>query len=823
MILSPEVVRWRRTEEIFHAMLESRPDRREAALEELCGNDAGLILELRTLLAACEAEADASAACRSAALAEPEPSVLRQQRFGPYRAGRLIGRGGMGSVFLGHRADGQFEQKVAIKLIALPLATDFFRERFRQERQILATLDHPNITRLLDGGLTTEGDPYLVMEYVEGYPLNAYCDRLRLSIPRRLALFSQVCSAVGYAHRNLIVHRDLKPANILVTAEGIPKLLDFGTAKLLKEASADTTAELAMLTPRYASPEQLRAEPVTTLSDVYSLGVMLYELVTGAWPFGQPAPGTIGWERALGHAKPLKPAKAVTEPAARARAMAQNRLQRELAGDLGNILLKAIESEPQRRYGSAEELANDLSRLRDGHPVLARSQTVVYRAAKFLRRHWAAVPAAALSVLLLAGAAVYSARQAREARLEAGKATAVTKFLQNTLTSASPGYGGKSDITVVEAMDQARANLSQLSGQPEVETMLHYTIGAVYAGLGSAAKAEEELKRAGEMAQRFGSGEDEAAVDRVLASVEIGRGDWAPAEQHLRRALGYIRKAGPRADPELAHDCVDNLRRVLWFRYGHTPEAESLAREALAIARATPQRQGFFLAVDLASLALYIQEENRLDEAERLLNEALEIQRGLPHPTSAMAATLDAFGTIAARRGDLAAAERYYREERDTTLRVYGLENLNSIAIVAQWGRAWAGLGHGDEAAQETAVAVAAGRRLFPSGSPRLSPVYADYAYVLNSVRRSKEAEVYARQALESLPKDVPATDVRRAAAQLEIGVSLLLQNRFREALPFLEESEHSYTNYPGAGPNARQTLRAREYLEKARAETGKG
>ena len=302
-----------RIEAVFHEALATREDARAELIEARCDRDASLIAEVNSLLKACAAEEQATAS------RQLEPGTGREdqpdcKRAGPYQLDRLLGRGGMGAVYLAHRADGQFEQQVAIKLIDLPLATDLFRERFRQERQILAGLQHPYIARLLDGGVTAEGDLYLAMEYVDGVPIHRFCEEKELSVPQRLALFKNVCEAVQFAHQNFVVHRDLKPDNILVAEDGTPRLLDFGTAKLLSPSLAKPGRELTRegfqsFTPQYASPEQVLGNPITTASDTYSLGVLLYRLVTGSLPYElkEAHHGGDGARHLRGTSSPAKP------------------------------------------------------------------------------------------------------------------------------------------------------------------------------------------------------------------------------------------------------------------------------------------------------------------------------------------------------------------------------------------------------------------------------------------------------------------------------------------------------------------------------------
>ena len=386
--------RWAEVQRLFADASELPPEERAAFLEREC-TDPAILREVRSLLEYSQGElhtaAASIAAVASVAAREADPDQrLIGARLGPYKVEAIVGHGGMGAVYRACRDDGEFHQQVALKLVRAASQTTGTLQRFKQERQILASLAHPNIARLLDGGSTPDGVPYLVMEFIEGDPITAWCERQSLSIEQRLRLFLSVCEGVEFAHRNLVVHRDLKPGNILVTADGVPKLLDFGIAKMLgpeADAEAATTVGMQVMTPEYAAPEQVRGDPVSKLVDVYALGLVLYELLTGQKAQNIPShtPGTVA--RVVCQTEPVAPA-------------ARNA---ELAGDLDNIIRMAIRKEPERRYGSAADLARDIQLHLDGRPVAARPDSAAYRMARFLQRNRATVTAAALTAVLFAG------------------------------------------------------------------------------------------------------------------------------------------------------------------------------------------------------------------------------------------------------------------------------------------------------------------------------------------------------------------------------------------------------------------------------------
>jgi tetratricopeptide (TPR) repeat protein len=418
--------RFLQIEAVFSEALEVPQEQRDDLLAARCGGDQAMIEEVRSLLNACEAE-ELRAASEKREQGGSQQDRMKRQRIGPYEIDRLLGRGGMGSVYLAHRADGQFEQEVAIKLIDLPLGTELFRERFRQERQILAGLHHPYIARLLDGGVTDNGELYLAMEYVDGVPIHRFCAERHLSQTQRIRLFLRACEAVQFAHQNFIVHRDLKPDNILVAGDGTPRLLDFGTAKLLspsldKQDSQLTRVGYLSFTPQYASPEQVLGNPITTASDTYSLGVLLHLLLTGTLPY-ELKDLTMG-----------QMMKTVCEEAPRKPIRATN-TGKQLDADLEAIVLKALRKEPQERYLAAERLADDLRAYLDGRPVAARRGTVRYRASKFIRRHrWSLTGAAVLVATLVAGIAgvVWQARVANEERRKAEARSTDLRQLSNS-------------------------------------------------------------------------------------------------------------------------------------------------------------------------------------------------------------------------------------------------------------------------------------------------------------------------------------------------------------------------------------------------------
>ena len=488
--------RWREVNALFQQVLDHSPAEREAFLRRI--GDSELEGAVRALLHADEAaeqfleeplvrpeEKRSPGLATERTSAEPSPPLDRQ--IGPYRLLRRIGQGGMSTVYLARRED-EFQRQVALKLIRRDMESAESERRLRDERKILAHLDHPYIARLYDGGTTEDGLPFFVMEVIDGQPIDLYCDERRLSIRERLELFLKILMAVHYAHQNLIVHRDLKPSNILVTDDGTPKLLDFGIAKILNaelavEGSEKTATWMRMLTPSYASPEQLRGTAITTASDVYSLGALLFKLLTGALPYRLDGDAPQEVAQRLAESDPRAPSEALAElaesdrkSAARSRHVSPTELRQELAGDLDAIVRKALQPATQRRYGSVEQLSQDLQRHLNGFPVQAGPDSLGYRAAKFLRRHRRAVIAGTVALGLLAFLlgmlAVQNLRVARErdrAQQERDTAEQVTAFTERILALADPAVARGEEWTVAEVLGKSDELIEQeLSGEPRV-------------------------------------------------------------------------------------------------------------------------------------------------------------------------------------------------------------------------------------------------------------------------------------------------------------------------------------------------------------------
>ena len=538
-------------EAIFNEAVLLPEGDRPMLVRDRCDGDSLLMAEVSSLLDACASE-ELLASTRLEQSKSSAPTDHNESRVGAYQIDRLIGRGGMGAVYLAHRADGNFEQQVAIKLIDLPLATDLFRERFRIERQILAGLNHPLIARLLDGGVTGDGEPFLVMEYVDGVPIHRFCDEHALSVRERLLIFRSVCEAVQFAHQNLVVHRDLKPDNIFVTHDGTPRLLDFGTAKLLSAPAAVPGSEFTRqgfqsFTPQYASPEQVLGNPITTAADTYSLGVLLYLLLTGALPYELKEFTTAEMVRVICDQPPRRPS-----------------LQgdKRLDPDLEAILLKALRKVPQERYLTAAQLAGDVQAYLDGRTVTARRGTLRYRADKFIRRHRLGLAAAALVLAVLAagiGGVLWQARVANAERHKAEARATDLRELSNSLLSELdeaikelPGSTGAQRLLVTRVLE----HLDRMSKDAAGDRLIQLDLVNAYIRLGNI-QGNPYDQNLGDPAGAL------ASLDKALAIAKAIKLSGSPDREALR-ALASVEQA----------------RSEVLYGVGRTPEAVASMKEA---------------------------------------------------------------------------------------------------------------------------------------------------------------------------------------------------------------------------------------------------
>ncbi len=667
--LSPE--RRREADALLEAALDRPPDARTAfvAGADVSAESRAVVMRLLGLVEQAERFLSRPAAEFAAGLFaadELREPALAPERIGPYRILGEAGRGGMGTVYLAERDDPQLRQRVALKLVRSGPASDALVRRFLEERQILALLDHPGIARLVDGGISEDGLPWFAMEYVEGTPIDRYCDERRLGVEERLGLFLGVCEAVQYAHRNLVVHRDLKPSNILVTGDGHVKLLDFGIAKLLAGAAgtapAATQAGLRPMTPEYASPEQVRGDPVSTASDVYSLGVLLYELLTGRHP--HPASGRPPHEvaRAILEEQPSAPSAVVGTAAVR----------RRLRGDLDIIVLAALRKEPERRYPTPDRLAADVRRHLDGMPVSARPDTWAYRARKFVGRHRAAVAGTIVAAVLLVGYGITVTLQSRRVALEAARTEQVKDFLASLFISANPGVSKGDEPTASELVEQGAARVAvELADQPEIQAEMMTLLGRVYLTMGRYDAAIEQLEGALAAGRRLHGDVHAGGAEtaRLLAEVLHYQGYYDRAERLLREVVATRRLSGERSRE--VGTALNDLGDLLHSR-GHFAAAEDVLREALAIQIAASGDDGDDAARARRDLANVLRDTGERVEAEALYRRSLRTSRArLGRVDPIVALTQNELARLLAETGGHAEAEAILRENLETYARLY--------------------------------------------------------------------------------------------------------------------------------------------------------
>jgi serine/threonine protein kinase/tetratricopeptide (TPR) repeat protein len=852
---------WQKVEELLNTALDLEPAARRQFLDRV--GEPPLRREVESLLA-CEEKTDDFLAAPALAFAADffddggDPEERAGQSVGHYRIIREIGRGGMGAVFLAERSDGEFQQRLALKIVRRSFADSELARRFRQERQILASLSHPNIARLLDGGVSGEGEPFLAMEYVEGARIDYYCDANSLSTDERLNIFLAVCQGVSYAHQNLIVHRDIKPSNILVTDEGVPKLLDFGIAKLInpeaEAGAAETVTGLRAMTPDYASPEQVRGLSVTTATDVYSLGVLLYELLTGQRPYRLKNRRTDEIVRVICEEEPELPSAVSRRQTAGGRkapgddtdlptdsgrpAQQANRQSaignRQLKGDLDNIVLMAIRKEPQRRYASVAQFAEDIRGYLEGRPVLAHKDTFSYRAVKFVRRHKAGVAAAMLVALALVGGIVGTAWQARRAtaqariaaserdraRIEAAKAERINAFLQSIFAAADPswyssGFGQRGEVKVVDVLEQAGRRIdTELKDEPEIRAELHHTIGTTFQSLGQFEQAQTHFRAALETYRGL-YGERHPKVAEALyylAASTLGNGDIAGGLALLRQSLEMFRAVDPNNTnvPYLLADFAYVLNAA-----GETVTAEQAAREGLEIARQKYGDEHMLTASLLGVLGTIYETRGDLSQAETFYQTVIATLNRMPNGRILSSGMREHLGRISFYQGEFKQAETQLREALDNSRQTRNENHPEHIRLLLMLAEIHYRQNAYADAEKEATSALDllrrnASRNLLQKlrGVSLLSLTHA-------KTNRPARAAIFLREAL-TLFNNIP--DEEKYQDDGLLGEALVVMKREAEARALLQKR---YTFYAGTyGEQNPQAIITRQQLERFGAAT---
>ncbi len=819
--------------ELFQAALERAPDERAAFLDVACQAEPTLRAEVDELLAAHEQTSYLDAAALAADDALPmdaSSELITGKRIGPYKILRELGHGGMGTVYLAVRDDDQFKKQVAIKLVrggpvGQVMDGDLIVRRFRQERQILASLEHPNIARLLDGGATEDGLPYLVLEYVEGQPLDDYCDGQQLSLLARLRLFRTVCAAVHYAHQNLVVHRDLKPSNILITPSqdgkdgtpGLPKLLDFGIAKILNPETFDhalgqtidqTLSSVRLMTPAYASPEQVRGETITTASDVYALGVILYELLTGHRPYQLSTHSLHETARVICEVEPAKPsavAERMKDEGGRMKTRAGAASSfiphpSSLRGDLDNIVLMALRKEPQRRYASVEQFSEDLQRYLDGLPVRASRATFAYRSAKFVRRHKAGVAAAMLVALaLIVGTVValwqarIAARQRDAARLEKAKAESINVFLQELLSFSNPELylpntqKGR-EVTVKDVLDATGPLIEhELADQPEVKAAIQRTIGSSYIGLGQFELAEKYIRLALEGDLKL-YGENHPETVKCMAALaglmSAGKEDLASAEALYQKLIPIYRRQQQEGQVNASEFAVILNDYSIRVRLkGDLKGSEALLREALRLAANLPGKYRMTSAYIKLNLALVRADQGDLAEAVQMNRAAVNEYRQIQgRERFELGMSLTALGDELTVLNQLAEAASALREAEAIFRKLITEAHPTFATNLCFQGNLFYRQGAYAKAEAKTRKSLELYRQSGAEAHQHYATALTTLGLILNRTGRVAQAEATLREAVNRRTHSFPKGHYKTALTMGALGECLMTQKRYAEA-----------------------------------------
>jgi eukaryotic-like serine/threonine-protein kinase len=809
--MTPEL--WKRIKEIFETALEKNLNDRKAYLDTECAGDPSIRSEVDSLLLAHRSTTKfletqiINTDFFSESDAESDP--LLGKEFRSYKIEKRIGSGGMASVYLASRIDKEFEKKVAIKFIKRGMDTDEIIKRFKTERNALANLDHPNIGMILDGGTTDDGLPYFIMEYIDGKPIDEFCADKKLSIKERLILFRKVCEAVQYAHQNLIVHRDLKPSNILVNEDGHPKLLDFGIAKILssddsKEETKLTKIGTRIMTLEYASPEQVKGAKITTASDIYSLGVMLYELLTGCRPYKFKDRPPNEAEKIITSEHPVKPSSAVkyfnseneNDEELRISFDPKNwkeenssRLSKHLAGDLDNIILMALRKEPERRYSSVSQFSEDIKRYLKALPVHAHKDSIGYRTTKFIRRHKIAVASSAVifillitSIILVAWQANVAANERDKALLEAEKAEQINIFLNEMLSAVDPEKYGK-DVKVSEVLDEASKKIStDLRPYPEIEADVRTTIGITYQNLGLYEEGKVHLQRAYDIRDSlFGPAHYKTAYSLKNLALLLHYQWDDNAREYYEKSIRLLRQNAPYPDKALA-EALNDYGTLLTELY-EFEEAEKIQRESLKMYMDLYGHRSKDVAAGLNNLGLTLHSIGNLDSAEKYYRESGEINKFIHGEESLpVSYNLNNLAFVFNERGNGIAAESLFTAAYE--IRKNSLGEDHPATINTKYNRAAQRfqLGRLSEAEIDLTDCLNKWKKKLPEDHVYIANAYAYLGKVQNEMDRLLEAEANLKKAVRIRKGTYPEGNEMIVKTENDLANSYILQKRYVEA-----------------------------------------
>lgn len=795
-----------RLQALFEMVVDLPPEDRERALEQNCDDP-----ELRRRVLAILAGADLPEEAPTDGAALPPGG-----RIGQYRLLELLGSGGLGSVYLAERFIGGAPYRVALKMLAPHAAGPFFVERFHREQHILASLDHPHITKMLDAGVSESGQPYLTMEYVQGQHLDVFCDEMRLPINDRVRLMLQVCDAVGYAHRNLIVHLDLKPSNILVTNDGSVKLLDFGTSKLIKPDSLLTTTLLA--TPAFASPEQLRNEAVTTACDVYSLGAILFQLLAGERPGGK-ASAAVLFERAMNEAEPDRLTGNVTEEAAAIRGLTAVRLRQMLRGDLEVIAAKCLRARPRDRYLSVDALADDLRRYLDGRPVLATPQTAAYRIGKFVRRNRNAVIASALATLIIVSSLTYAAVRQQQALRDARRAVAMQTFMAQLFKLASTNYTGKPAATVPEFLKLGAQVLPQMIKNPADQRDGELSLAESMYFDSDFPDAEAALERVVADAKASNDIPTEAEAEAYAGMVAYKLNKMQDYTTLMDHALLLADKPGVTPSTRVYIKTFYTQNR---YERGYTNDNDIAIQRAAVKEAHDPTVSADELAYATLNLALVASNSAPLPEQLKLTEEAVAIYKSEPYAICDAAGAEQVLGFLYQQSADTKASIELFRSSYKSFEQCRGEESHDALAAAGYLGLAMVSGGQEREAIPQLEATIQKLNKVMGPDNMGLNAPMVGLGRAYLAVGQFKQAEDDAARLFHILDGKVNPLSNQMGIVHLIWARALAGQNRNPEALAQAELADKAFageaSKLPGAIANAK---RAHQLVLDLQARTG--
>ncbi|TYP92683.1 serine/threonine protein kinase with TPR repeats [Fodinibius salinus] len=851
---------WKKVNDIVDTALEIEGKERISYINEQCGDNEELRYQVTELLKSIE-ESDTQdflegtqafpahlAADLSDDKEQPPASSMVGETIDQYQIKKVIGHGGMGSVFLADRADDAYQGKVALKIMRQGMDTPSNIARFERERNILAMLDHPNIARLLDGGLSNHGLPYLVMEYVDGISLFKYCDKNNLSVEQRLNLFKKVCRGVRHAHKNAVIHRDLKPSNILITQDGDVKVLDFGISKLLKSGDFDSTqlqtqTGARMLTYGYAAPEQIEGESVTTSTDAYSLGILLYELLCGVHPFDLDDKGLTEVENIIRQQSPTPPSTKFDQlPKEQQKQLTDRRnttpktLTKILNGDIGAITMKALRKEPEKRYRSADNILEDLKRREQSLPVIARKDTVRYKVGKFVRRHKNGIAITAGVLLFTIALSTFYAWKITEerdkAQMEAQKAQQVSSFLTDMFRASDPTFNPKDTVTAATFLERGSERIGQLENQPEIQASLLSIIGQAHSNLGRFNKAKPLIKKSlslrkntygatsfeyaegisewGILQRQLGNFSKAESLHRKALKIkkstvgihnietastlsDLGlvldqKGKYKEADSLYREALTLEKQILDSEDPQLAE--LFNNRAGVLSKMGQTEKAEKFFRKALSIWRDNYGEVHPKTSTGYNDLALVLQKQGKIAKADSLFQKNISIDKKLygdSHPY--IAQSYNNMGLLYGQNGQLEKAKPYLENALALRRKILEknhprlAESLNNLA------RLYIEMGNNEEARSLAEEALKIDKENFGEKHPYVAGDLSNLALIEKKTGSYILAEQYLRESLSIFEKALPAGHPKKSGVMLELGAVLTLNNQAIEAIPLVRKS----------------------------------